>query len=96
MNEIRTYNSNEGHNNSYNKNSIKVQCPKCKVIGNTVVEEKNDWFCTIMALIFCFPLFFIIVCLCKSPMKKYVHYCQNCGHDCSDVEPYDDSICILF
>ena len=95
MNQVRTYRTEE--ENEINKKSKKVKCPNCKTIGFTVVKEECDFCAGICLFIYCFPLYLICLCQGKNILKKEVHYCKNCKHDCTDVEEYkESSFCILF
>ena len=96
MNNEKNFSSKE-NKNSIHKKSKKVKCPKCKLIEYTIVEEKCDC-CAVILMLICFgPYFLICLCFGEDVTKKYIHYCKNCGYDCTKVKEYkENESCILF
>ncbi len=95
MNDEKNFRSEEENNNSIHKKSKKVKCPKCKLIEYTVVEEKCDCVGVILMVIFFGPYIFICLCCGEDVTKKYVHYCKNCGYDCTNVKQYEENECCI-
>ena len=94
MNDEKNFSSKE-NKNSIHKKSKKVKCPKCKLIEYTIVKEKCDCFGVILMLICFGPYFFICLCFGEDVTKKYVHYCKNCGYDCTNVKQYEENECCI-
>ena len=91
---VVTYRSENSINSSENppsRKSKEVKCPRCKNIGYTIVNEQCD-FCAIIAVLVCFPL---ILCIPLGFGKKDKHYCRYCSYDCTDVEEYKESCCLI-
>ena len=93
MNVI-TYRSENSINSSENppsRKSKEVKCPRCKNIGYTIVNEQCDC-CAIFAVLVCLPLIFCIPC---GLGKKDKHCCRYCSYDCTDVEEYKETCCLI-